>query len=215
MVAYTSGDCLPYFEGTDSPCLDTGTVCEPSTVWCDLAELLDTRFTTWDSVLNRTVVTVPFAQVKRTTPVTFAMDSSTSFPVEWEVSVQDSDSMVNLTADPNTVYVRRSGIWICHFTGVFSTTVVNSTLTCQVDSSDSSVPTPAFGRVTWVQTVGSPPDNFEGPALMFDQPFLVTDAALSGVSAISLRAAITCDTTTDVTMYEATMSVYWFAEVPS
>lgn len=213
MVAYTNPDCLPYFEGTDSPCVNTGTVCEPSTVWCDLAELLDARFTAWDSVLGRTAVTVPFAQVRRTTPVTFPLTASTTFPLTWEESVQDNNDMVNLTIDPQTVYIRRSGIWVYHFTAVVSAAVAGSTLTCQVDTSVPSVA--ASGNATWVQAVPSPPDNFEGRALMFDEPFLVTEADMSGVSAISLRARLTCDSTTDVTLYEATASVYWFAEVPA
>lgn len=213
MVAHTTPDCLPYFEGSDSPCVNTGTLCEPSTVWCDLAELLDARFTEWDDTLNRTVVTIPFAQVKRTTPVLVSLAAFDSFTLTWEEQSEDSDNMVNLTADPQLVFIRRPGIWIIHLTAVVSSSVAGTTLTCQVDTSTGSVA--ASGLSTWVATVPGAPANFEGMSIMFDEPFLVTEADLSGVSAISLLARITNNTALDLTLYEATMSVYWFAEVPA
>jgi hypothetical protein len=213
MVAYTSPDCLPYFEGTDSPCLNTGTVCDPSTVWCDLAALLDARFTAWDSVLSRTAGTIPLAQVKQTVPVTFPLSTVDHFPLTWEFVVQDTASMVDLALDPQLIFIRQPGIWVYHFEAVVSTASSSRNLSCQVDT---SIPdTAASGRASWIQPVGSPPDNFRGMALWFDVPFLVTEANLADVSAISLRARLIGNASTDFTMYEATATVYWFAEVPS
>jgi hypothetical protein len=193
--------------------VNTGTVCEPSTVWCDLAELLDARFSSWDSVLDRTVVSYPIAQVKRTTPVTVSMGGLDSFPVVWEEVVRDSNDMVNLTLDSESVFIRRPGIWVYHFTATVSAATASRSLNLRVDSSIPSVV--ASGHATWVQAVPTPPANFDGMAMMSDQEFLVTEADLAGVSEISLRAQLTNNLATDVTIYEATASVYWTAEVPA
>lgn len=213
MVAYTTPDCLPFFEGTDSPCLNTGTVCDPSTVWCDLAELLDAKFTAWDGVLNRTVVSYPIAQVRRTTPVTVSLGNLDSFPITWEEVVQDSNDLVDLALDPQTIYVRRPGVWVYHFTAVVSAATASRGLTLRVDSSVATAV--VGGHTTWVQALTGPPVNLEGVAMMSDQTFVVTAADLSSVSAVSLRASLTNILATDITVYEATASVYWTAEVPS
>jgi hypothetical protein len=114
MVAYTSPDCLPYYECTDSPCLNTGTVCEPSTVWCDLTALLETRLNGFDGTVSRTAVAVPFAKVAR-----FAVqliDVTVPDPdlfVHFDTVLADNANMVDLDADDRFITVTDPGIY--HF----------------------------------------------------------------------------------------------------
>lgn len=112
MVAYTSPDCLPYFECTDSPCLNTGTVCEPSTVWCDLTALLEPRLNAFDTVVARTSTAVPFAKVAR-----FAVQeidiSVAGYDnlVQFDTVLADNDSMVDLDLDARFIMIDRPGIY--------------------------------------------------------------------------------------------------------
>lgn len=97
MVAYTTPDCLPYFEGTDAPCLNTGTVCDPSTVWCDFAELVEARLTSFDEVIARTAESVPMAWVESTVPTTYVIGTvGSEVQPLYDVVRIDTDSMVNL-----------------------------------------------------------------------------------------------------------------------
>lgn len=112
MVAYTSPDCLPYFECTDSPCLNTGTTCEPSTVWCDLTALLEPRLNAFDDIRARTATAVPFAKVAR-----FAQQFINVSVVNYDSLIQfdtvlaDNDNMVDLDTDNRYVVIHRPGIY--------------------------------------------------------------------------------------------------------
>lgn len=109
MVAYSSTYCLPCLEGTDSPCLNTGTTCEPSTVWCDLVNLVEAQLLEVDSVLSRTFTAIPLALVTATNSL-----GDGSFPnqVIWDTVEYDTDGMVNLDVSPLTVTPRRSGVYM-------------------------------------------------------------------------------------------------------
>lgn len=113
MVAYTQEFCLPYFEGTDSPCVDTGTDCAPSTVWCDMAAKIDAALVGFDGEIGRAVDSFPYAQVAVSDGFVFALGNTTGDAeiVFWDTVVGDSDGMVDITVDPTTVFLRRSGIW--------------------------------------------------------------------------------------------------------
>lgn len=114
MVAYTQDFCLPYFEGTDSPCVDTGAPCAPSTVWCDMAARIDEAFTGFDDTIDRAVESFPYAQVA-ISDVPFQISTGTSTAVQrlvlWDTVVGDSDGMVDLNVDPASINLRRSGLW--------------------------------------------------------------------------------------------------------
>lgn len=110
MVAYTSPDCLPYFECDDSPCLNTGTVCEPSTVWCDLVAILEDRMNTFDATIARTSTSFPFFKVALTTRTTLAF-STVPVQITWDTVLADSDNLVNLDVNTQTAQLSRGGIW--------------------------------------------------------------------------------------------------------
>lgn len=109
MVAYSSTYCLPCLEGTDSPCLNTGTTCDPSTVWCDLVNLVEAQLIGIDSVLSRTFTGIPLASVTATNTT-----GNEAFPTQvvWDTVEYDTDGMVNLDVSPLTVTPRRSGVYM-------------------------------------------------------------------------------------------------------
>lgn len=112
MPGYTAPDCLPYFTCDDSPCLNTGSVCEPSTVWCDLADLLDARLTAYDNVINRTAVTVPFFKIARTTQQ--IIDTNVvgySSQIQWDAVLADNDGLIDLTSLATQARIGRPGLW--------------------------------------------------------------------------------------------------------
>lgn len=93
MVAYTPELCLPYYEGTDSPCLNTGTVCEPSDVWCDLVNIVDPILTSFDASIARTFTALPIAQISYSPPSPAVTVSGT---IPFNVVDMDTDNMVDL-----------------------------------------------------------------------------------------------------------------------
>lgn len=108
MVAHTPTFCLPCFEGTDSPCLNTGTVCDPSTLWCDLVNILEGEFNSIDELLGRTVTAIPMASVTGTRIV----DQSFPGTVIWDTVEYDTDNMVNLDVNATIVTPQRSGVYM-------------------------------------------------------------------------------------------------------
>lgn len=114
MVAYTAPDCLPYFECDDPTCLNTGTTCEPSTVWCDMTAILETVMNDFDSTVARTATQVPFFKLARTTEQlidnnNFAIDFGTC--IEWDSVLADNDNMVNLDVESRGAFIQTPGIW--------------------------------------------------------------------------------------------------------
>lgn len=113
MVAYTAEFCLPYFEGSDSPCVDTGEICAPSTVWCDMAAKINDALVAFDVEIDRAVASFPYAQVAVADGFVLDLINTTGdeMIIFWDTVVGDSDGMVNIGVDPTTVFLRRSGIW--------------------------------------------------------------------------------------------------------
>lgn len=113
MPGYTLPDCLPFFLCSDSPCVNTGTECEPSTVFCDLVNILDTRFTVVDNIIGRTTTSIPFAKVARTS--TYTLDTNTpgyDARIPWDTVLEDNNDMVNLDLNNKAILVSDPGIYM-------------------------------------------------------------------------------------------------------
>ena len=110
MVAYTDPDCIPYFEGGDSVCLNTGTPCDPSTVWCDQAEVIEAKLDFFDSVVARTATSVPLAWVETTTPFTFT-NGIAELHVDFTTVRVDTDNMVNLDVESDGFLINTAGLY--------------------------------------------------------------------------------------------------------
>jgi hypothetical protein len=108
MVAYTTDFCLPYLEGSDTLCLNTGTVCDPSSVWCDLAALVEAQLDALDAVVARTGDAIPLARVSYRPDDPTLVGSQVIFPFD-TVDV-DTDNMVDLTTYPGVV-PNRNGVY--------------------------------------------------------------------------------------------------------
>lgn len=106
MVAYSANFCLPCMEGTDSPCVNTGSLCEPSTPFCDTANILEQQLNLIDSIIGRTTVSIPMASVLT------SGDSQPGDPFEWEIVDYDTDNMVDLDANASVITPQRDGIYM-------------------------------------------------------------------------------------------------------
>jgi hypothetical protein len=112
MPLYTAPDCLPYFSCDDSPCVNTGDVCNPSTVWCDLANLLDARLADFDNVINRTAAAVPFFKIARTVPQ--IIDTNVinyTNQIQFDAVLADNDGLIDLTSLNTQARIGRTGLW--------------------------------------------------------------------------------------------------------
>lgn len=110
MVAYSSTYCLPCLEGSDSPCVNTGTLCDPSTVWCDLVNIVEAQLNPIDDLISRTATAIPLASVTGTQP----LDSGIPVNVVFDTVMFDTDNMVNLDANPTVVTPQRSGMYMVY-----------------------------------------------------------------------------------------------------
>lgn len=110
MVAYSTTYCLPCLEGSDSPCVNTGTVCDPSTVWCDLVNIVEAQLNPLDALLSRTATAIPLASVTGTEPLI----PSTPVTVRFSTVEFDTDNMVNLDLDPTIVTPQRDGMYMAY-----------------------------------------------------------------------------------------------------
>jgi hypothetical protein len=170
VVAHTAEFCLPYFEGSDSPCLDTGTVCDPSTVWCDMAAIIDAAFTGFDETISRAVESFPYAQVAVSgVPFTFSSGTSNLFSVvvPWDTVVGDSDGMVDLDTNVNTVNLLRSGIWNLNCIVVWRNDISDSELRVRLVHPGLPKITVFTSTIqeTWVEPVPDPTTAFLGRTL--------------------------------------------------
>lgn len=221
MVAYTSPDCLPYFECTDSPCLNTGTVCEPSTVFCDLAADLEVILNGFDVTVNRTATGVPFAKVARTAPQVETVTSGTfAFRIEWDAVLADNDDMVNLDADSEFVLINRPGIWWVelYVSGNPANTDDNALVSwiIQRGPTVSSIPgtvlTRSASRFRTNFGITFPAEVQTRAAIAFE----VTAADLAANGPFSVGAVtssqLVVPTPATLTISYAEMTVYWTAE---
>lgn len=111
MVAYTDPDCIPYFEGPDDVCLNTGTACDPSTVWCDQAEAIETKLDLFDSVVARVSTSVPLAWVETTDQIEYIIGTSGELHVEFTTVNVDTDNMVNLDVESDGFLINTAGLY--------------------------------------------------------------------------------------------------------
>lgn len=117
MVAYSSAFCLPCFEAADSPCVNTGTTCEPSTVFCDLVNIVERELNGLDATIARTTTAIPLASV------TGVLGTSDTVPVtvQFDTVEYDTDNMVNLDQDPTVISPTRDGFYV-----VFAEVITNA-----------------------------------------------------------------------------------------
>jgi len=96
---------IPVVEGADDPC-DIGDTL------CAIAEATEVQLNLLDAVVARTDTTIPMVWVRTTTPFSIIETSgSEETPAPFDTVVVNTDNMVNLTADTNTVVINTSGLY--------------------------------------------------------------------------------------------------------
>lgn len=222
MVAYTTPNCLPYFTGSDNPCVNTGSVCDPSTVWCDMATLIDAKLSEFDSTINRAVDSFPYAEVAITT-VPFVLSSgATNLLTEivtWDTVLGDSDDIVNLSVDPNTFYLRRSGIWHVKMATVWRSSLADTRLTntmSVITGAPTLTSVGAFANRTWVEAVPDP-GTIVGGGLGLETTmdvFVLVDVSAGFPAAFNMTFSGFAASTFTLTVEQALMSAQWMADLP-
>jgi hypothetical protein len=94
---------LPIIEGTDRSC-------DQSDTWCAFAGALETELDRLDAVVARTATALPFAKVSLGVPQTFNATTSGS-RIAFDTILDDSDNMVDLTANPGEIRAQRAGVY--------------------------------------------------------------------------------------------------------
>lgn len=220
MVAYTSPNCIPYFEGPEDICLNTGTVCEPSTVWCDMAALIDAQLTEFDSIVSQQISSFPYVEVA-ITDLPYLVDSGgisgTSQIAIWDAVIGDSDNIVDLGADPSTFYLRRSGIWAIRCAVTWRSSLSQTEMYLSLTTPGTpKIPTgtyTSFDRI-WVEPVPDPGTlvgGSRGLTTVFD--LMIPVDVTTGPAPITMVFNGFATNAFVLTIEQAIMSMRWVAEL--
>lgn len=201
MVAYTQNFCLPVFEGSDSPCLNTGTVCDPSTLWCDFAAAVEAQLAQFDSILGRTALALPIAFVAYEPDVAVAVTDQIPFDT---VNI-DTDQMVDLDVFAG-VTPRRNGIYLIDTLVRYTTAIDNAVLQARIKVGNEFIPFLGAGpdRVATAVT--------RGAAAIGDVNIRASVAWKFDDTSPTPRSISVINGVTNPISY-ASLSVYWHSEV--
>lgn len=221
MVAYTTGYCLPYMEGSDPICAELGPVCDKTSVWCDLAGIVDDALTAFDETRARAVDSFPYAQVGITSlPFLYQLGDTTGDEtlLPWDAVLGDSDSMVDLSVDTYTVTLRRSGIWNVSSEVVSQASVANSNITTRLVVGPGGVINAPFSSIrrVWLEPVvylGSVVGSTIGLSNMMD--YYVRVDVSDGPVPLQIGYALGSGTPFNLgTINFARFSARWVADLP-
>lgn len=209
MPGYTTPDCLPYFLCSDDPCLNTGTVCEPSTVFCDFTALLDAKISAIDNIIGRTATAIPLAKVARNSVYTINTNPiGYDARIAWDTVVEDNNDMVDLDLNSKAILVQTPGIYmISSYVIGAPPATVNNIFSIYIGTSTGSILTQA--DTLWLG--GTNPETVAHEELI-TAPNI---AGFGGAFPLSTLADFQGTTGTGiVTVNYAEMTVYWVADVP-
>lgn len=200
MVAYTTNFCLPHFEGTDSPCLNTGTICEPSTVWCDFIAGVEEQLNGIDEILGRTALALPigFISYQPTTAVAVADQ------IPFDTVLIDTDQMVDLEFFRGVI-PRRNGVYLIDAVIKFSGATNDERVGAHIKVGNVTIPV-GFGNPIRVATAISRGETALGTT--------DTRASIAWLFNDSGPTPRTISVVTDISrpVTYASLSVYWHSE---
>ena len=101
--------CTPTYGFTYALCADRP--CDIGDTFCEFAGQVDTELTRLDAVVDRTVDTIPQFEVA-VGPYTFVGSNRN---VAFDTINVDTDNMVDLTSDPFSFPITRTGRWFFYF----------------------------------------------------------------------------------------------------
>lgn len=123
---------LPYAEGSDAPCDINDTLCE-------FAEAVESALDALDSMVDRTIDTVPMVQVKLTAPLTtVSAGGSTVITVPFDTISFDTANMVSLAMNPYRITLPRQGRYLASWQLQMSSVPLNDTVTARLLGSSVS-----------------------------------------------------------------------------
>lgn len=223
MVAYTTGYCLPYMEGSDPICAELGPVCDKTSVWCELAGIVDGALTAFDDTRARAVDSFPYAQVGITAvPFTYTLGDTTGDEIllPWDAVLGDSDGMVDLSVDTYTVTLRRSGIWnllseVTSYTSLFPSNISTRLVSSAAPTGSIAAPFSSIRRV-WLEPVvylGSVIGSIIGLSNVMD--YYVRVDTSNGPVPLQIAYALGAGASFNVgTINFAQFSARWVADLP-
>lgn len=209
MVAYTPDLCLPYYTGGDSPCLNTGTVCEPSSVWCDLVNLVEGYLDDLDDVVARTATAKPIAQVSYV-PATAVTVSGV---VPFNIVDLDTDNMVDLPVFSG-ITPNRNGLYQIDAEMQYASAADNAVVQGYILAGNAN-PFPSLTATTTINGIiavlitrgASTAPNTTAPLIRASMLWQFDDTTPQPRS-ISLYSAFTGSVLTS-----ATLTAYWHSDV--
>lgn len=102
--------CTPVYGLTYQSCADRP--CDAPAAWCQFAANVETQLDALDTIVDRTVDTIPMFQVSISAPITFPTSDRTVF---WDTVNVDTDDMVDLASDNASIKITRMGRWFFWF----------------------------------------------------------------------------------------------------
>ena len=198
MVACTPTYVLPYQEATDRPC-------DLSAVWCQFAGIIETKLTEFDAILARTATTVPFAKVRKTVAGA-GVDHN---PIQFDTVSADNDGMVDLTAEPELIRVRRPGLWVVNFVVNLSAISDDQQLLTFGPDPDLVTSYVRRWRIDGASTFGVDTVTLQGTAI-----FAVTQVAIDAVGGLPISLSVLISgTSTEPVVATADLTLYWHCEL--
>lgn len=196
---------LPYIQGSDRPC-------DQSDTWCEFATAIDDALTRLDAIVDRTVDTIPQAQVRMTLPRTQPANAGGGTPqfIPFDTVDADTADMVDLTASPFTITLPRHGVYFVYYT-------VEGTTAGAGVQWRTSARTPANGFAP-SQANQFYLDDGSTPVLMassglyrYQSP---VPAGTTGYTTSDARVVFNVDAATTLPLTAATFGIYWMRDLP-
>lgn len=144
--------CTPFYGFTYALCSDAP--CDIGDTFCEMAHQVETELVRLDDVVDRVVDTIPQFEVA----VGVYTFPGTSGLVAFDAVNVDTDNMVDLTSDPFSFPVNRTGRWFFYFR-----VSTNGNIAIQGNIPVSVVNTPSLGVIPIVQDYQDDGTNYPVP----------------------------------------------------
>lgn len=129
MTTCTPVYLLPYQTGSDRPC-------DAPAVWCEFASDVEAQLDRLDAIVNRTVDSIPMAQVRTSTTVagTANPGGGTPFIIPFDTVDWDTANMVDLSTNPYTITLPFPGLYYAYFQQLYPAQTAGDIITGAVNS---------------------------------------------------------------------------------
>lgn len=196
---------LAYIECADRPC-------DQSTTWCDFINTVEVNLDRIDATADRTVDTIPQAQVRLTIPRTQGTNPGGGTPqlVPFDTVDVDTANMVDLAADPFTILLPMQGIYFVYFDVEATTTGAGNRLTARAASANGSS-APAVANQLYLDD-GSPVFMSSSGEFRYQNPI---PAGTSNYTTSDNRLVLQVNApAVGIPLTAVTFGTYWLRDLP-